>query len=159
VKAATLLALAASALPGPMLPPPAAAVAAQPRTSLTAVQDDLMCVACHEALGVSQSPQADSERRLIRHLIALGDTKAQIERVMVAQYGPSVLARPPAHGFNLTVYILPPVAVLAGLAIVVFAVRRWRGNTRQAGAKQVAAASVTKADARRLEEDLARYEG
>jgi cytochrome c-type biogenesis protein CcmH len=143
-----------------MLPPPAAnATAAQPRTSLTAVQDDLMCVACREPLAVSQSPQADSERRLIRHLIALGDTKAQIERVMVAQYGPSVLARPPAHGFNLTVYILPPAAVLVGVGIVVVAVRRWRRNTRRASAKQVAVAPLTKAEARRLEEDLARYKG
>ena len=76
--------------------------AAPARTSLTAVENDLMCVACHEPLAVSQSPQAESERRLISHLIALGDTKAQIEHVMVAQYGPSVLARPPAHGETLT---------------------------------------------------------
>ena len=118
-----------------------------------------MCVACHQPLAVSQSPQANSERQLIRHLIALGNTKAQIEHVMVAQYGPSVLARPPARGFNLTVYILPPAAVLLGVAIVVFAVRRWRRNSRRTGAKQVPAGPLTNADARRLEEDLARYKG
>jgi cytochrome c-type biogenesis protein CcmH len=150
----TLLALVAVAA----LAPPAAALAASPRTSLTAVQDDLMCVACHEPLAVSQSPQADSERRLIRHLIALGDTKAQIERVMVAQYGSVVLARPPARGFNLSVYILPPAAVLAGLAIVAFAARRWRRRAR-AGETAAPAAPMSVDDARRLEEELARYEG
>ena len=117
-----------------------------------------MCVACHEPLAVSQSPQADSERRLIRHLIALGDTKSQVERVMVAQYGPAVLARPPAHGFNLSVYILPPAAVLAGLAIVGFAVRKWRRSARM-GARAAPAAPLSAGDAKRLEEELARYEG
>jgi cytochrome c-type biogenesis protein CcmH len=150
--AALVLALA-------LLAPPAAATAAQPRTSLPAVQDDLMCVACHEPLAVSQSPQADSERQLIRQLIARGDTKAQIERVMVAQYGPSVLARPPASGFNLSVYVLPPVAVLVGLAIVALAVRRWRRNAASRAAGLPTAAPLTEADSRRLEEELARYRG
>jgi cytochrome c-type biogenesis protein CcmH len=132
--------------------------AAPPRTSLTAVEDDLMCVACHQPLAVSQSPQAESERRLISHLIALGDTKAEIERVMVAQYGPSVLARPPAHGFNLSVYVIPPAAVLVGLAVVGFALARWRRGKR--GEKPTAGvAPLSTADAQRLQEDLARYKG
>lgn len=156
--ASTLLALAATALPGPMLPPPAASASVAPRTSLSAVQADLMCVACHEALAVSQSPQANSERQLIRHLIALGYTKAHIERVMVAQYGPAVLARPPAHGFNLAVYVLPPVAVLLGLAVVGFAVVRWRRSARRrAPSEPVTALPAT--DAQRLEQELARFDG
>lgn len=132
--------------------------AAAPRTTLPAVQNDLMCVACHEPLAVSQSPEAESERRLVSHLIALGDTKAQIERAMVAQYGPTVLAKPPASGFDLSVYILPPAAVLAGLAIVGFALARWRRGKRdeEPGSK---VAPLKTADARRLEEDLARYKG
>jgi cytochrome c-type biogenesis protein CcmH len=157
--AGTLLALAATALPGPMLPPPAVSAALAPRTSLTAVQDDLMCVACHEALAVSQSPQANAERRLIRHLIALGDTKAQIDRVMVAQYGPAVLARPPAKGFNLSVYILPPAAVALGLAVVGFAVMRWRRSARQRAEAEPATAPLGATDARRLDEELARFDG
>ena len=132
--------------------------AVPPRTSLTAVENDLMCVACHQPLAVSQSPQAESERRLITHLIALGDTKAQIERVMVAQYGPSVLARPPAHGFNLSVYVLPPVAVLVGLAVVGFALMRWRRG-RRSEEQRAPVTPLTQAEARRLEEDLAQYKG
>ena len=132
--------------------------AAPPRTSLTAVENDLMCVACHEPLAVSQSPQAESERRLISHLIALGDTKPQIEHVMVAQYGPSVLAQPPAHGFNLSVYVIPPAAVLVGLAVVGYALARWRRGRRgeEPGAR---VQPLSAADAQRLQEDLARYEG
>lgn len=141
-----------------LMPVASAWGAAPARTSLTAVENDLMCVACHEPLAVSQSPQAESERRLISHLIALGDTKAQIEQVMVAQYGPSVLARPPAHGFDLSVYVIPPVAVLVGLAVVGYALARWRRGRRDeepdAGLQALSAG-----DAQRLEEDLARYRG
>ncbi|MBV8733792.1 MAG: cytochrome c-type biogenesis protein CcmH [Solirubrobacterales bacterium] len=148
--------MAVAALAGPFLAP--AALGAVPaRTSLPAVENDLMCVACHEPLAVSQSPQAESERRLISHLIALGDTKAQIERVMVAQYGPTVLARPPASGFDLSVYILPPAAVLVGLAVVGFALTRWRAGKRD-GEPGAEVAPLQAGDARRLEEDLARYE-
>lgn len=149
---AVLLALAA------LLPTAQALAAARPRTSLTAVENDLMCVACHEPLASSQSPEAASERTLISHLISLGDTKAQIERVMVAQYGPSVLGKPPAQGFNLAVYVLPPVAVLVGVAVVGFALVRWR---RSKGPDEPAAAlsPLAAGDARRLEEDLARFEG
>lgn len=141
-----------------MLPPPAASAAVAPRTSLTAVQADLMCTACHEPLASSQSPQANSERQLIRHLIALGYTKARIERVMVAQYGTAVLARPPAQGFNLAVYVLPPVAVLVGLAVVAFAIVRWRRSARRrAPAEPVA--PLPGPDAQRLEQELARFDG
>jgi cytochrome c-type biogenesis protein CcmH len=137
---------------------PAALGAAHPRTSLTAVENDLICVACHEPLAVSQSPQAEAERRLISHLIALGDTKAQIERVMVAQYGPSVLARPPAHGFNLSVYVIPPAAVLVGLAVVGLSLARWRRG-KPSEAPTAGLAPLSTGDAKRLEEDLARYKG
>ena len=132
--------------------------AGQPRTSLTAVENDLMCVACHEPLAVSQSPQAESERRLISHLIGLGDTKPQIEHVMVAQYGPSVLAQPPAHGFNLSVYVLPPAAVLVGLVVVGYALARWR-RAKRAEEPGLGVAPLSAGDAQRLQEDLARYKG
>ncbi len=132
--------------------------AAPPRTSLTAVENDLMCVACHEPLAASQSPQAESERRLISHLIALGDTKPQIEHVMVAQYGPTVLAQPPAHGFNLSVYVIPPAAVLVGLVVVGYALARWR-RAKRAEEPGAGAQPLSTGDAQRLQEDLARYKG
>ena len=37
---------------------------------------------------------------------------------MVAQYGPAVLAQPPKHGFSLLVYIVPPVVVVGGIALL-----------------------------------------
>jgi cytochrome c-type biogenesis protein CcmH/NrfF len=94
--------------------------APHPRASLTDIENDVMCTLCHESLAVAQSPQADSERNYIRGLIAKGETKQQILNNMVAQYGPEVLGRPPASGFNLSVYVLPPAILLIGTAILAF---------------------------------------
>jgi cytochrome c-type biogenesis protein CcmH/NrfF len=135
------------------------ASAAAPRASLTDVEDEVMCVACHTPLAVSESPQANSERDYIRSLIAHGETKAQIKRALVAQYGQAVLALPSAHGFNLTVYILPPALVLAGVVMLIVTVPRWRQRAGEAASGgRVAATPLEPADARRLDEELARYD-
>jgi cytochrome c-type biogenesis protein CcmH len=149
----TLAILAALALAAPPL-----AAAATPRASLTDVENDVMCVVCNEPLAVSQSPQADRERAFINNLIAKGYTKHQIERAMVAQYGPSVLALPPAHGFNLTVYVLPPAILLLGAGALAFALPRWRRRTR-AAAEGDPLPALDPSDAHRLDEDLARHPG
>jgi cytochrome c-type biogenesis protein CcmH len=133
----------------------ATAAAAAPRASLTAIENDVMCVSCREPLAVAQSPQADAERSYIRMLIAQGQTKSQIERELVAQYGPAVLGRPPAHGFDLTVYVLPPALVLIGIALLAIQLPRWRRRGRErerAGPPPPLAPE----DAVRLEADLAR---
>ena len=134
---------------------PAASDAATPRASLTQIENDVMCVVCNEPLAVARAPQADAERRFINDLISKGETKGQIERALVAQYGQSVLALPPARGFNLTVYVLPPAILLLGAAGLAFALPRWRRRTR-AAASTTPTEPLEPGDARRLEEDLAR---
>jgi cytochrome c-type biogenesis protein CcmH/NrfF len=137
-----------------------ATAAATPRTSLTAIWNDVMCVACHEPLSVAQSPQADSERAFIRKLVAQGLTKSQIEQQLVTQYGPAVLGKPPASGFDLTVYLLPAAILLGGLVTLTIVLPRWRLRARAPGAPDPAASPPpSAADARRLEQELARYEG
>ena len=138
---------------------PSAAAAGQQRASLTDIENDVMCVVCNTPLAVSQSPQADAERQFIRDLIAKGQSKAQIERALVAQYGASVLALPPAHGFNLTVYVLPAAILAAGIAALAFVLPRWRRRTRATpgAAADAAAPPLAPAEQRRLEEDLARH--
>ncbi len=138
---------------------PTAAAAVQPRASLTDIEGDVMCVSCREPLAVAESPQAYAERGYIRTLIAQGETKSQIERALVAQYRTAVLGRPPARGFNLTVYILPPALVLVGLAVLAFTLPKWRRRSRAAAsaAARPRTTQLPPDDARRLEEDLARH--
>jgi cytochrome c-type biogenesis protein CcmH len=136
---------------------PPSAAAATPRASLTGIENDVMCVVCHESLAVASSPQADSERAYIRLLISQGQTKPQIEHALVAQYGPSVLALPPAHGFNLTVYIVPPLILAIGIVTLVITLPRWRRRSRAASQTPLSTApELDPGDARRLDEDLAR---
>jgi cytochrome c-type biogenesis protein CcmH len=135
---------------------PATALAVPPRASLTDIESEVMCVACKEPLEVAQSPQAEAERAYIRTLIGQGETKPQIEQALVGQYGPAVLGKPPAHGFNLTVYVLPPAVVAAGIAILALVLPRWR---RKTGAPTPAAPALDEADASRLDAELARFDG
>jgi cytochrome c-type biogenesis protein CcmH len=158
-----LVALATSAPGATAAPAQAAPPVHAPRASLTDIENDVMCVACKEPLAVAQSPQADSERAYIRTLIAQGQTKPQIERTLVGQYGPAVLGKPPATGFNLTVYILPPAIVAAGLVILAVALPRWRRRTRAqveaAGAPPPTESSLNPGEAERLDRELTHFDG
>ncbi len=148
--AAALAALAATVAPG-------VAAAARSRASLTEIENDVMCVACHESLAVAQSPEAFSERDFIRGLISQGLDKQQIENQLVANYGPAVLGKPPATGFNLLVYVVPPVLLALGIAALMVTLPRWRRRSRLAAESRLAVGPpLDPDDARRLDEDLAR---
>ena len=138
---------------------PSTALAITPRASLTDIENDVMCPSCRESLAVAESPQAYAERNYIRGLIAQGLDKQQIEQNLVGQYGPAVLAKPPASGFDLTVYLLPAAVVALGLVVLAVVLPRWRRAARaRLAAPRPVAAGLAPADARRLEEDLARFD-
>ncbi len=126
------------------------------RASLTEIENDVMCVACHESLAVAQSPEADSERAFIRTLISQGLDKQQIEKQLVANYTLAVLGRPPARGFNLLIYVVPPALLALGIATLLVTLPRWRRRARMAAAPRLAGPALDPAEARRLDEDLAR---
>jgi cytochrome c-type biogenesis protein CcmH len=134
----------------------AAQAAATPRTSLPAIERQVMCVTCKIPLNVAESPQADRERAFIQSLIVEGKSEAQIKRALVGQYGPAVLALPSSHGFDLTAYLVPVaalLALLAGLALL----PRWRRRSAAAPAQEPAA-PLGGADAARLDADLAHFD-
>lgn len=153
-KPVAALALAAALL---LALSPVTAFAATARASLTDIENDVMCVVCHESLAVAQSPQADAERSFIRALISQGMSKKQIEQALVGQYGTAVLALPTAHGFNLAVYVIPPALLVLGIGTLVIALPKWRRRSRAAAAQSTATGpALDPGDARRLDEDLAR---
>jgi cytochrome c-type biogenesis protein CcmH len=127
-------------------------------TSLPVIERQVMCVTCKIPLNVAQSQQANRERAFIQSLIDEGQTEAQIKRSLVAQYGPTVLALPSAHGFDLTVYLVPLAAFLALLATLAVLLPRWRRHARDQAAQAVDAAQLSSADAARLDADLARFD-
>lgn len=153
IRAAALALLLALALG------PAAAIAAPaPRTTLADVENEVMCTVCGVPLDLArEAPAAQRQRALIVALIAQGRTKAQIKHVMVATYGPEVLALPRDAGFDRAAYLVPIGVALAALAVLLAVVRRARRRRPPAAAP--AAAPLQAADARRLDEDLARFDG
>ena len=99
-----LLAVTVIVLSGPAGAALAAPVAS---VSFTQAQQQFMCTVCHEPLNVARSPEAYNENDELRLLIRQGKTMSQVKRGMIAQYGDAVLADPPAHGFNLLVFVIP----------------------------------------------------
>ena len=96
-------------------------------------------------------------KRFIAARIKAGDTKSGIERKLVAQFGPAVIAEPPKHGFGLVAWLLPIVALLGGAAVLGAAAWRW-SRTREP-ALSAPVASLDPDVERRIDEELARFEG
>lgn len=139
---------------------PAAGALAASKASFTDIENNLMCVACHEPLAVAQSQESFSERAFVRQLIAQGLTKKQILNQMVVQYGQEVLSKPPAKGFNLLIYVLPPVLLAAGILTLVLTLPKWRQRSRQAASTPLESRPpLDPDDAKRLDEDLSHHLG
>ncbi len=133
-----------------------AATAATP--SYSSALSQFMCTSCHEPLELVNSPQAISEKSWMRHLLAEGLDMSQLRAAMVAQYGQEVLARPPASGFNLTIYILPPALFVGGLALLAYTLPKWRRRSRRAAATRLpGAAPLDTDDAQRLADELENF--
>jgi cytochrome c-type biogenesis protein CcmH len=127
-------------------------------TSLPTIERQVMCVTCKIPLQVAESPQADREREFIQGLIDEGQDEAQIKRSLVAQYGPTVLGLPSAHGFDETVYLVPLAAFLALLATLAVLLPRWRRRTRAQAGSLPDKPQLDPADTVRLDADLARFD-
>jgi cytochrome c-type biogenesis protein CcmH/NrfF len=152
VRAALLAALAAVLLAA------APAGAAEPRTSLYDVEDEVMCTTCNVPLNIAESPKADQQRQEIRDLIAQGLTKEQVKARLEAVYGPQVLALPPDEGFSLAAYAVPIAVVGALVGLLLVLLPRWRRRVAAAPAAAAAVPQISAAEAARLDEDLARWD-
>ncbi len=82
------------------------------------LDSQLMCPVCPaETIDQSQAEIALQMRRLVRSKLDAGETEQQILDYFVDKYGRSVLAEPPAEGFNLLVWVVPPVALVGGAVL------------------------------------------
>jgi cytochrome c-type biogenesis protein CcmH/NrfF len=120
------LAVVAAAL---VLAGPASACA-RPRTSLTYLEGQVMCPVCHTTLNMSDSAAAHQIEVFISQKIRACWTAQRIESVLVANYGPQILAAPPHKGFDLLAWWLPIAAVLTGALALAVGVWRWSRRTQ-----------------------------
>jgi cytochrome c-type biogenesis protein CcmH/NrfF len=135
---------------------PAASIAVQ-SPSLPAIERQVMCVSCKIPLNVAESQQADRERVFIRGLIAQGNSETQIKRVLVAQYGPTVLGLPSTHGFDLAAYLVPLAVVVGLLALLARLLPRWRRRAGEGREEPAPPPRLDATEAERLDADLARF--
>jgi cytochrome c-type biogenesis protein CcmH len=148
-----LVAVCAS-LWGPLAP--AIAAADCPRTTEVAMESKIMCQVCGVPLALANSLEADRERVLISRLVERCESASQIEAAMVAQYGPSILATPPTHGFAITAWLVPGVGLL-GASTAVAAVLVSSRRRRRAGVNGPSASPPTAAEDARLDAALSAY--
>ena len=140
----------------------APAAASEQHPTLGELENEVMCPVCYpETLAQSSSPAARQVERFIQSRIAAGDTKSEIKRRLVADYGPQILASPPRHGFDLIAWLLPLVGIVGGAGVIAFLEWRWTRSPVPEQAPPPYALNGRPLEPeleRRLEEELARFD-
>lgn len=127
------------------------------------VEEKLVAVCCfRQVLAEHQSERADAMRDELRSMLAKGSTEEEVVSHFVSKYGERVLVTPRARGFNVLAYIMPAVAVVAGLMIILVFVRHARKDEPAIAAPAPAVdPSVADPDAdlrARMAEELDRFD-
>jgi cytochrome c-type biogenesis protein CcmH/NrfF len=90
------------------------------------IGDSVMCPACSgESVTNSQAPAAVNIRRQIKARVDQGQSDQQIRDALAQAFGERVILNPPKSGIAGLVWVLPVAALVAGLAGLVVAFRRW----------------------------------
>jgi cytochrome c-type biogenesis protein CcmH len=126
---------------------------------VNAIAKQMYCPVCESTpLDVCPTQACIEWRELIREMLAEGKTEAEIKQYFVDRFGDRVLAAPPARGLNWLVYVIPPIAILAGILILYSALRAWRqppaGTAPPASDSAPDASGANDEYTKRLEEEL-----
>lgn len=154
VALAALAALAVLAAPAPVRAQDSAAAAATAQrvkgptrdsvleARVRAVSAELRCPVC-QGLSLADSPSELSQemKDVVREQLASGKSPEEVKAYFVGKYGEWILLEPKARGFNLVVYILPAIAILAGGALIFGALRRWTSSVPDEDAAETSVAA------------------
>jgi cytochrome c-type biogenesis protein CcmH len=124
---------------------------------VNAIAKQLFCPVCENTpLDVCPTQACAQWRDEIRLHLAQGWSEKEIKDYFAKNYGIRVLAEPPRQGLNWLVYIVPPVAFLAGAYILYRALRSWRELAKQTSADETSTGGSSDKDSyeTRLEEEL-----
>jgi cytochrome c-type biogenesis protein CcmH/NrfF len=130
--------------------------AACPKTSLPAIESEVMCPICGVPLVNAGGPQAENEREFIRDRVDECKSKEEVKAALIAEYGDDVLALPGTSGFDLAAWVVPAAGILlAALAVAIGALRWRRSNDAD---RPAAAPEDAVPDGPSIDEDLRRYD-
>ena len=91
------------------------------------LNETIMCPVCPgESIDQSANPLAGQMRAIVYEKLNEGWTARQIEDYFVERYGPSVLLQPPAQGFSLAAWVVPPVAFALAIGSLLLTLRWMR---------------------------------
>ena len=95
------------------------------------VAAQLRCPVC-QGLSLADSPSelALEMKDVVRDQLAAGRTPDEVKAYFVAKYGEWILLEPPRRGVNLVAYLLPGVAIVAGLGVIWLMLGRWTRGGR-----------------------------
>ena len=136
----------------------APAAASERHPTLGELEGEVMCPTCKTTLDQSTAPIASRIRQFISARVTAGDTKSEIKRKLVLQFGPAVLAEPSKRGFNLLAWVLPFAGL--GLGAVALGALAWRWSRRgEPTPASVEGGGLDAALERRVDDELARFDG
>ena len=133
-----MIAVVLSLVPALVPAAPASAGTAAERPNPADLEAELVCPTCKTTLDQSDAPVARRMKAFIRARIADGAGEAEIKAELVDQFGPAVLATPPRKGFDLLA---------------------WTWSTRRESEARPDGRPLDPELERRLDEELARFEG
>lgn len=134
---ATLVALIGFAF-GPLV---LAQVGYSPRAKEIGMHLKCQCRGCDMSAGGCAHPggafsgPCDTAKGMLKEIdqhLAKGQSEQQIIDAFVAEYGTVVYVEPPKKGFGLVAWMMPVIYFAAGLALVIFVVRKWAVRPRSA---------------------------
>jgi cytochrome c-type biogenesis protein CcmH/NrfF len=106
--------------------------AGDPASRFNEIGHQLMCICgCHQILLECNHvgcPDSDGMRNELMAAVSRGDSDSLVQQAFVQKYGPTVLAAPTNTGFNRTAWIVPFIALFAGLLAVIAVVRSWKNR-------------------------------
>lgn len=92
-----------------------------------ALSSELRCMVCqNQSIDDSDAPLAKDLRVLVRERLVAGDSDAQVIDYLVSRYGEFVLLKPKVAWHTLALWIAGPLALIAGIAGLLVALRRQR---------------------------------
>ena len=138
-----------------------AAFASERHPTLNELENEVMCPVCGTTLAQSDSPAAHQIERDISARIAKGWTKSRIVDSLVGppnNLGPSVLGVPRKHGFDLLAWVLPLGGIAAGALALAGGAWAWSRNRGPGDLLSADGPPLDPALARRVDEELARFD-
>jgi cytochrome c-type biogenesis protein CcmH len=87
-----------------------------------------------------------------------GQSKEQIIASFVSRHGEKILSSPTKRGFNLTAWVLPFVAIIAGIGMVYVLLKNWASQKKHIP-NQASFKEQDKVYLEKIEEELKTFEG